>query len=348
MSPLTRMRADQNFAPTDLNAAYYRQRASAGLIVAEGSQISQQGQGYPNTPGIYTTEQIAGWKNVTEAVHKADGLIFLQLWHVGRVSHSSLQPDGKLPVAPSALPAIGNAYLNNFSRAPYEIPHELTVDEIKHIIEDYRSAAVNARQAGFDGVEIHGANGYLIEAFLRTVSNHRTDDYGGSTENRAKLLFDVLEAVLSVWPANKTAIRISPFYTGNIAAEPDPYPTYDYVVRNLGKYGLAYLHVIENRESTAILLSGQKETVVDIADLSVKRFREFYKGAMIAAGGFDSKRAEQVLEKGYADAIAFGRHFISTPDLVYRLVNGIAPNEYDRSTFYGGGSKGYTDYPTIN
>lgn len=347
MPPLTRMRAGQGFVPTDLTVEYYRQRASAGLIIAEGSQISQQGQGFPGTPGIYTQEQVAGWKKVTDAVHKEGGTLFLQLWHVGRVSHSTLQPENRLPVAPSPLPAIGQAYRSDYSRADFEIPHTLTVEEIKEIIEDYRKAAINAKEAGFDGVEIHGANGYLIEEFLRTVSNRREDDYGGSIENRARLLLEVVEAVLSVWPAGNTGIRISPFYSGNIDAEPDPYPQYDHVVRELAPFNLAYLHVIENRESTAILLPGQKETHVPIEELSVKRFREFYKSPMISAGGFTKERAEEVLEKGYAEAIAFGRRFISNPDLPYRLTNGLTLNDYDRSTFYGGGEKGYTDYPAL-
>lgn len=348
MPPLTRMRADHDHSQTELNAEYYRQRASAGLIIAEGSQISQQGQGFPDTPGIYTRQQVEGWKKVTEVVHQEGGVIFLQLWHVGRVSHSSLQPENKLPVAPSPLAAIGQAFRADFTKVDFEVPRELSTDEIKLIVEDYRHAAINAKEAGFDGVEIHGANGYLIEEFLRTVSNQRTDEYGGNIENRARLLFEVLEAVLSVWPADKTGIRISPFYTGNIAAEPEPYPQYDYVVRKLDAYGLAYLHVIENRESTAVLLPGQKETIVGIEELSVKRFRGFYHGPLISAGGFNRQRAEETLEKGYADAIAFGRHFISNPDLPYRLVNGLELNDYDRNTFYGGGAKGYTDYPVLN
>ncbi|MBT2560195.1 alkene reductase [Pedobacter sp. ISL-68] len=346
MPPLTRMRAGDGDVQSGLNAEYYRQRASAGLIIAEGSQISPQGKGFPGTPGIYNEEQVAGWKKVTDAVHEEGGVIFLQLWHVGRVSHSSLQPDEKLPVAPSPLAAIGEAYLPSFSRAPYETPHELTIQEIKAILADYGNAAINAQKAGFDGVEIHAANGYLIEEFLRSVSNHRTDEYGGSIENREKLLLEVVETVLSVWPNDKVGIRISPFYTGNIVAEPDPMPLYSHVVNQLAKYNLAYLHVIENRESTAMLLPGQKETVIDIEDFAVKQFRGFYKNPMIAAGGFDKQRAETVIEKGYADAVAFGRHFISTPDLPYRLINGIAPNPYDRTTFYGGGAKGYTDYRT--
>lgn len=344
MPPLTRMRANNNLAPTDLNAEYYRQRSSAGLIIAEGTQISEQAQGYPNTPGIYNKEQVQGWKKVTQSVHQERGLIFVQLWHVGRVGHSSLREDHSLPVAPSPLPANGSAFRNDFSRVPYEIPHELTIEEIKNILNDYRKSALNAKEAGFDGIEIHAANGYLIEQFLRPVSNHRLDEYGGSIPARAKFLFEVIDTVEEIWPVSKIGIRISPFYSGNIIAEENPYPQYDYVVRKLESYKLGYLHVVENRESAAVLLPGQVETETPINELSIKRFRDFYKGSIIAAGGFNKKRAEEVLEKGYADAIAFGRDFISNPDLPYRLINELALNDFDRNTFYGGGSKGYTDY----
>lgn len=340
MAPLTRMRADKYFAPTDLTVEYYKQRASAGLIIAEASQISPQGQGYPNTPGIYSKKQIAGWKKVTEAVHEEGGVIFLQLWHVGRLSHHAHQPNNALPVGPSAIAATGHAYLPDYSREEYETPHELTVPEIKEIVEDYRKAAINAKEAGFDGIEVHGANGYLIEQFLRTVSNTRTDKYGGSVENRANFLFEVLDAVISVWGNEKTAIRLSPFNTSNIPAEPDPYPIYDYVIQNLAAYKLAYLHIIESKEIDP------QETKFDAEQLYVKHIRSFYHSPIIAASNFNKNRAEAVVEKGYANAIAFGRHYISTPDLAYRLINGIEPNEFDRNTFYGGGSNGYTDYPT--
>jgi len=347
MAPLTRMRANSNFAPTELNVEYYSQRATAGLIISEASQISQQGQGYPNTPGIYSKEQIEGWKKVVEAIHKEGGLVFLQLWHVGRVSHSLHQPNNNLPVAPSAIAADGAVLLPDFSTVPFEVPHELTINELKQIVEDYRRAAINAKEAGFDGIEIHAANGYLIEQFLRSGSNQRTDEYGGSIENRAKFLFEVLEAVLSVWENNKTAIRISPFNSISTTAEPDPYPLYDYVVRKLANYQLAYLHVIELRMDTTTPESNNQQAI-SADEFVVKHFREFYKHPIIAAGGFNKEKAEFVIEKGFADAVAFGRHYISTPDLAYRLVNGFEFNPYDRRTFYGGGSKGYTDYKVYN
>ncbi|MBS1664563.1 MAG: alkene reductase [Bacteroidetes bacterium] len=344
MAPLTRMRAGSELEPTALNADYYRQRATAGLIITEATQISQQGQGYPGTPGIYTAKQIEGWKKVTEAVHEQGGTIFLQLWHVGRISHSAIQPNKQLPVAPSALAAHGKVMLPDYSRVEFETPQALMIEGIKAIIKDYKDAAQNAKTAGFDGVEIHGANGYLIEQFLRTASNQRTDPYGGSIENRAKILFEILEAVLTIWPSGDTGIRLSPLGTANIAAEPDPYPLYDYVIKNLQQYNLAYLHIIESRESVAGTRPPEHETNLTVEDLSVKHFRTIYKNPIIAAGGFDKQKAEATIEKGYADAVAFGRHFISTPDLPYRLINGIPANPYDRSTFYGGSSKGYTDY----
>lgn len=344
MPPLTRMRAGEGFAPTDLTVEYYKQRASAGLIITEAAQISQQAQGYPNTPGIYTKEQIAGWKNVTEAVHQEGGLIFLQLWHVGRISHSSLQPNNSLPVAPSAIEAEGFALLPDFSPAPFEIPHTLTIEEIKFIIEDYRKAAANAREAGFDGVELHAANGYLIEQFLRSVSNHRTDEYGGSIENRASILFQALEAVLSEWDSSKVGVRLSPLGLANISAEPEPYILYDSIIRKLDSYNLAYLHLIEGRESI-VKPDVESEHIQDnVENLYSKHIADIFKNPIIVAGGFNRDNAEAVLSKGYASAVAFGRSFISTPDLPYRLINNIELNPYDRSTFYGGGKEGYTDY----
>lgn len=345
MAPLTRMRADSNYAPGDLAAEYYGQRATAGLIIAEATQISQQGQGYPNTPGIYTDTQIEGWKKITDTVHKKGGKIFLQLWHVGRLSFSAYQPDNALPVAPSAIAAPGHAYLPDFTRADYQVPRALTKEEIKIIVNDYRNAAVNAKKAGFDGVEVHASNAYLIEQFLKSVSNQRTDEYGGSIENRARFLFDVLDAVLSVWGNDKTGIRLSPFNISGIPAEPDPYPQYDYVIKRLAQYKLAYLHIIEAKEINPGQGLALANVPLDTEKLYVKHIREFYKEPIIVAGGFDKERAEIVLEKSYVDAVAFGRYYVSTPDLAYRLINGIAPNELDSSTYYGGGRKGYTDYP---
>ncbi|WP_250255709.1 alkene reductase [Chryseobacterium sp. Marseille-Q3244] len=342
MAPLTRMRSTGNFAQPELAVEYYGQRAGAGLIIAEATQISQQGQGYPNTPGIYTDEQIEAYKKITDKVHEEGGTIFLQLWHVGRLSFKDYQPNNSLPVAPSALAAPGHAYLPDFSRADYETPRELTVAEIKEIVEDYRQAAINAKEAGFDGVEIHAANAYLLEQFLKTVSNQRTDEYGGAVENRARLLFEVLDTILTVWDNSKIALRISPFNVSGIAPEPDPYSIYDYVVKRLADYKLAYLHVIENKE----IDPGNGATVTfDTDKLYIKHISDFYTSPVIVAGGFDKDKAETVIEKGYASAVAFGKNYISTPDLAYRLVNDLEPNAFDRATFYGGGAKGYTDYP---
>lgn len=343
MAPLTRMRANADLAPYELNAIYYAQRATAGLIITEASQISQQGQGYPATPGIYTAAQIAGWKAVNEAVHAKNGHIFIQLWHVGRISHSSHQPDHKLPVSASAIAAAGNAFASDFSRVPYETPHALTVPEIQDILQAYKQAAIHAQEAGFDGVEIHAANGYLIEQFLRESTNKREDQYGGSIENRARFLFEVLETILTVLPADKVAIRLSPFFTGNIPADIDPLPVYDYVVKKLATYNLAYLHVIESVAFENGFTADNREEV--LASLLVKRFRPWYSHPIIAANGFTKESAEAVVEAGYADAVAFGTAYISTPDLAYRLIEGIAPNEPNPSTFYGGGAEGYTDYP---
>lgn len=344
MAPLTRMRANADLAPYDLTATYYAQRASAGLIITEASQISQQGQGYPATPAIYSAAQIEGWKKVNDAVHAENGHIFIQLWHVGRISHSSHQPDNKLPVSASAIAAPGNAFASDFSRVPYETPHALTVEEIQQVLADYKQAAIHAKEAGFDGIEIHAANGYLIEQFLRESTNKREDQYGGSQENRARFLFEVLETVLSVWPADKVAIRLSPLFTGTISADPDPLPIYDYVVKRLAPYHLAYLHIIESVAFEQGFTPENKEEV--LANLLVKRYRALYSNPIIAANGFTKESAEAVVEAGYADAIAFGTAYISTPDLAYRLIEGIASNEPNPSTFYGGGAEGYTDYPT--
>lgn len=342
MAPLTRMRAISNFEQPDIAIEYYGQRSGAGLIIAEASQISQQGQGYPNTPGIYSSGQIDAYKKITDKVHQQGGTIFLQLWHVGRLSFKDYQPGNTLPVAPSALAAPGHAYLPDFSRADYEAPRELTVAEIKEIVEDYRKAAINAKAAGFDGVELHAANAYLLEQFLKTVSNQRTDEYGGSVENRARLLFEVLDVILTVWDNDKVGLRISPFNISGIAPEPDPYNTYDYVVKKLVDYKLAYLHVIENKE----IDPGNGATLsFDAEKLYIRHISDFYHFPVIVAGGFDKNKAETVIEKGYASAVAFGKTYISTPDLAYRLINDLEPNAFDRSTFYGGGAKGYTDYP---
>ncbi|MCR6735168.1 MAG: alkene reductase [Afipia sp.] len=345
MAPLTRMRAEKNsFAARTLNAEYYAQRATAGgLIIAEASPVVPSGRGNPGTPGIYSSEQIKGWREVTDAVHAKGGVIFLQLWHVGRVSHSSFQPGGGLPVAPSAVPIPGNTMTASGTQAPYETPRALETDEIAGVIESFRQGALNAMEAGFDGIELHGANGYLIEQFLQSRTNLRTDQYGGSIANRARLLLEIADAVIGVWGANRVAVRLSPYGVANDSGEPDPMPLYSYVIRSLDPLGLAYLHFVEPRSSGA----GRAEVNHANAPSAMELFRPMWHGVLISAGGFDGKSAEAAVSAGHADAIAFGRTFISNPDLVERVRSGAPLNPYNRATFYGGEEAGYTDYPTL-
>jgi N-ethylmaleimide reductase len=342
LAPLTRMRAEQpGNVPGPLMQTYYRQRATrGGLLISEGSPISDNGRGMPATPGITTEAQIAGWQQITQAVHDAGGLIVLQLWHVGRISHSSLQPERRLPVAPSAIAAQGNALTVDGASAPFETPHALSLDEIAAIVHDYAQAARHARQAGFDGVEIHGANGYLIEQFLQSRTNQRTDRYGGSIANRARFALEVAEAVVGAWSADRVGIRLSPFGIANDSGEADPMPLYTHVIEKLAPLGLAYLHLIEPRASGA----GKAE--VDHANMpsAAQLFRPLWPGTLITAGNFKPGTAEAFVQSGAADAIAFGRYFISNPDLPARIRQGAPLTPYDRSTFYGGGAKGYIDY----
>lgn len=349
LAPLTRMRADKtSFAPRPLNADYYAQRAtSGGLLIAEASPVLATGRGNPATPGIYSTEQIAGWRQVTDAVHAKGGIIFLQLWHVGRVSHSSLQPGGVLPVAPSAVPITGDGMLATTASGkpqPYETPRALETNEVSGVVEAFRQAAQNAMVAGFDGVEIHGANGYLIEQFLQSHINLRTDRYGGSIENRARLLMEITEAVIGVWGANRVGVRLSPYGIANGSGEKDPMPLYSHVIGALDKLGLAYLHFIEPRSSGA----GRAEVNHQNVPSAMKLFRPLWSGVLMTAGGFTGESANAAIAEGHADLIAFGRIFISNPDLPARLKNGYPLTPYNRATFYGGGEAGYTDYPVYN
>ena len=337
MAPLTRNRALAGFVPNPLAIEYYAQRASAGLLITEASQISQQGQGYQDTPGIYTAAQVAGWKKVTDAVHAKGGKIFIQLWHVGRISHTSLQPNGGKPVAPSAIAAKGKTYVNNAFTDVSE-PRALELSEIPGLIEDYRKAAKNAIEAGFDGVEIHAANGYLLEQFARDSTNKRTDEYGGSIENRARLILEVTRAIVKEIGAERTAIRISPVTPANDAAQDsDPQKLFDYIVDGLAAEKLVYLHVVE----------GATGGPRDVAPFDYASLRKRFKGAYVANNGYDLALAEKVLAAGEADLIAFGKPFIANPDLVERLKTGAELNKPDQATFYGGGAKGYTDYPTL-
>ena len=346
MAPLTRMRATTpGNVPNALNAQYYGQRASqGGLIIAEASQVLPTGQGAPATPGIHSREQIDGWKGVVDAIHAKGGLAFLQLWHVGRISHSSHQPGGALPIAPSAVAAKGKAMTAQFKREPFETPRALRLDEIPGIVDGYAQAARNAMQAGFDGVEVHAANGYLLEQFLQSRTNLRTDAYGGSIANRARLALEVTRAVADVWKPERVGIRLSPFGVANDSGEDDPMPLYGYLIGELDKLGLAYLHLIEPRASGA----GQAEVDHQGVPSAVELFRPAWRGVLIGAGNFRGDTAAQAIAQGHADAIAFGRLFISNPDLPERLRCGAALTPYDRATFYGGGPQGYVDYPVMD
>jgi N-ethylmaleimide reductase len=345
MAPLTRMRADRdNLAPRPLNTEYYGQRAtSGGLIVAEASPVMANGYGNPGVPGIYSDAQIRGWREVVDAVHARDGLIFLQLWHVGRVSHSSFQPGGALPISASAVAISPELKTMTADRkvTPYETPRALETGEIAGVVESFRQAAINAEKAGFDGVEIHGANGYLIEQFLQSRTNLRTDRYGGSIENRARFLMEITQAVMGVWGANRVGVRLSPYGIANGSGEADPMPLYSHVVRSLNLLGLAYLHFIEPRSSGA----GRAEVNHQNVPSAMVLFRPIWRGVLITAGGFTGETAEAAIADGHADAIAFGRIFISNPDLPRRLREGLPLTPYNRATFYGGDETGYTDYP---
>ena len=349
MAPLTRMRADRSsFAPRPLNAEYYAQRATAGgLLIAEASPVMVTGRGNPGTPGIYSEAQISGWRGVVDAVHAKGGLIFLQLWHVGRASHSSFQPGGALPVAPSAVPITGSGMLAmtaDGKMVPYETPRALETEEVGQVVEAFRQAARNAKEAGFDGVEIHGANGYLLEQFLQSHSNLRTDRYGGGIENRARLLLEITQAAIEVWGAHRVGVRLSPYGIANGSGEADPMPLYTHVVKALDALGLAYLHFIEPRSSGA----GRADVNWQNVPSAMVLFRPLWRGVLIAAGGFTGETAETAIAQGHADAIAFGRIFISNPDLPRRLRQGFPLTPYNRATFYGGEETGYTDYPVYD
>ena len=345
MAPLTRMRAEKpSLAPRPLNAEYYAQRATpGGLIIAEASPVVATGFGSPGVPGIYSEHQIKGWREVVDAVHAKGGVIFLQLWHVGRVSHSSFQPGGVLPVAPSAVPI--SADLKTMTAdgkvVSYETPRALETSEIPGVIDAYRQAARNALKAGFDGVEIHGANGYLIEQFLQSHTNLRTDQYGGSIENRARFLMEVTQAVVDVWGADRVGVRLSPYGVANGSGEADPMPLYSYAIKALDPLGLAYLHFVEPRSSGA----GRAEVNHQNVPAAMVLFRPIWSGTLITAGGFTGETADAAISAGHADAIAFGRIFISNPDLPRRLQLGFPLTPYNRATFYGGEEIGYTDYP---
>jgi N-ethylmaleimide reductase len=318
-----------------LNALYYAQRASAGLIISEATQIAPEGQGYISTPGIHSAEQVEGWKCVTKAVHIAGGRIVLQLWHVGRISHPSFQPGGALPVAPSAIRPKGQAFTAK-GFEPIPTPRALELAEMPGMVAQYAQAARNALAAGFDGVEVHAANGYLIDQFLRDRTNQRTDRYGGSIENRSRFLFEVVDAVSAAVGAERTGVRISPQNMQNDIADSDPQVLFDYVAERLSGKGLAYLHIIEGDTSGA-----------PVPPFNYKTLKRLFGGLVIANNGFDKERANEAIAEGRADLIAFGKPFISNPDLVIRLFLDAPLMPANRETFYGGSEQGYTDYPML-
>lgn len=341
MAPLTRARSGVERVPGPLVAEYYAQRASAGLIISEATSVTPFGVGYVDTPGIWSDQQVEGWKLTTQAVHKAGGLIFLQLWHVGRISDPSLL-DGQPPVSASAIAAKGDVSLLRPKR-PYPIPHPLSLDEIQGVVEAYRQGAENAKQAGFDGVELHGANGYLLDQFLQDGSNKRTDAYGGPIENRVRLPLEVLDAIIGAWSADRVGIRLSPHGTFGDMFDSNADALFSHMIRETSKRNIAYLHLIEPR---ATLAGGSDATTTDAPDV-VAAYRSLFAGKVIAAGGFTAQSAETEVATGRADAVAFGRLFISNPDLVERIRHHQELARYNRATFYGGAEVGYTDYPAL-
>lgn len=332
MAPMTRSRAIEGNTQPDIAVTYYEQRSTAGLIITEGTQISPQGVGYINTPGIHSKEQVASWKKVTDAVHNKGSLIFAQLWHVGRVSHPSFH-NGELPVAPSAIGYEGQAYTQN-GFEPVVTPRALEINEIKDIVNDFKQAAINAKEAGFDGVEIHGANGYLVDQFLQDVSNHRTDEYGGNIENRTRFLLEVTNAAIEVWGKDKVGVRLAPGGLVNGMGDTDAINNFEYVIRQLDKLPLAYLHLVE-----PFIPNPKFEKPV------YEYYRPVYSGILIANKGFTFDTAAEVIKDNKADLISFGSLFISNPDLPSRFKNNYPLAQGDQNTFYAGGEKGYIDYP---
>ncbi|MDT8382775.1 MAG: alkene reductase [Gammaproteobacteria bacterium] len=332
MAPMTRNRAIEGNVPNPLAATYYQQRATAGLLITEASQVSPGGVGYPATPGIHSEAQVAGWREVVNAVHKENGHIFIQLWYCGRISHPSLLPDHATPVAPSALRPAGEAFTASGPQ-PFVEPRALDTGEIPTIVAQYRHAAEMARRAGFDGIEVHGANGYLIDQFLRDGTNRRDDRYGGSVENRMRLLNEVLDAVCQVWPAQRVAVRLTPENSFNDMSDSDPQSHFAYFIEQLSGRGLAYLHVLEG------------DMMSKRGSLDYRALRERFSGPYMANNGYDQARAEQAIRQGDADLVSFGVPFLANPDLVRRFREGLPLNEPDQATFYGGDATGYTDYP---
>jgi N-ethylmaleimide reductase len=338
MAPLTRMRAGPGRVPTPLMAEYYTQRAGAGLIVSEATAISQQGTGCPNSPGIYTEEQIAGWQQVTAQVHQAGGRIFLQLWHMGRISHPSFQPDGELPVAPSAMVPKSGQVLTERGMQAYLKPRALNKEELPGLVKQYAIAAGHAKTAGFDGVEIHNANGYLLDQFLRDGTNQRTDEYGGPARNRARLTLEVTDAVTQVWGADRVGIRFSPGGVFNDMHDSNPLETFSHVLHELNRFRLAYAHII---------VSTKDDLEHGAVPVPLAALRKEFQGSLLVANGFTYATATQALAEDMADAVAFGRLFIANPDLPARFRLNAPLNPLDEEKLYGGARKGYTDYPAL-
>ena len=339
MAPLTRCRAkNTHLAPTELHAEYYRQRASAGLIISEGTNVSPRAAGYVHVPGLWSKEQVAGWQKVTESVHSVGGCIFTQLWHVGRISHPDFH-DGALPHAPSALNPNRRIKTLKSGRVPTVTPEAMSLKDIQTTVDDFKRAGANAMEAGFDGVEIHSSNGYLFHQFFSTSSNIREDEYGGNIENRARLLFQVIEALKSVMPEERIGARLNPMMhdEGNIEVNAETLPTFDHIVERLNEYALSYLHLTR----PFINPVNNDYSIDDV----IGHYRKIYKGVLVANGAYDPAEAEQELKAGRADAIAFGRPWISNPDLVDRINNDWPLAEPDNSTFYTHGAEGYLDYP---
>ena len=338
MAPMTRSRADNpENKPTELHAEYYKLRASAGLIITEGSQVSKDAVGYIKTAGIHSAEQVEGWRKVTKEVHDAGGRIFIQLWHVGRMSHPDFH-NGELPLAPSPI----NPEAKSFTPEGFKdtvTPREMTIEDIKTTVADFKAAAKNAVEAGFDGVEIHSSNGYLFHQFFNGTSNHRKDEYGGSIENRAKILFEVLDAVKEVIPENKVGIRLNPSLNGifGMTMDEETIPTFDYIVKKVNDdYDLAYLHLSEPFNDVSDIPFAETEIA--------KRYRPMYNGTLMINTNFDQEKGNKVIEEGNADLVAFGKPFISNPDLVERFEQNVELSDWDEDTFYQGGKEGYVDY----
>jgi len=334
MAPLTRNRAGEGNVPQDMNVKYYRQRANAGLIITEATQISADGVGYPATPGIHSPEQVAGWKQVTRAVHDEDGLIFLQLWYCGRISHPDLLPNNQQPVSASAIRAEGEAVTLEGMK-PFVEPRALKTDELPDIVDQYRKAAINAKEAGFDGVEVHAANGYLLDQFLRDGTNQRHDNYGDSLENRVRLLLEVVDVVAEIWEPSQMGVRISPDNSFNDIHDSDPQALFNYVAEALSGKQIGYLHVVEGG------FMGEH-------DVDYDQIRQRFEGSYMANLGYDQEKAQAAIANGHADLVSFGTLFLANPDLVARFKANAELNAPDQETFYGGDEHGYTDYPSMS